>query len=1032
MPRTMILLLLLAATPAAGQTPAPVDQGALTAGAPRETEIGSGASHAFAIALEPGSAYHVEVEQLDTYLEVRWGAGSHARRSNDRVGRTGREEAFWVADAAGSGTLTVGNLTSRPGRYRIALVSRPATDADRERHRAELDAVQPDIAARRAAAARFRELGISHREVRVLDRLSYFAATRGDNQAAREAAEECVALTRGGNRQEELSSCLLALAATFERTGELDRSYALGVEAIAIRDALGDPLLLAHALGDSANVLTLRGDYTESDAARRRSQELARAAGDELAESIAAMSRAVIAGYRGRTEEVVAASEHGREVARRRGNRQVEAVATLNAGIAYGNLGALARSFARIREAIAIAEAEGLKPVVVNARLALGAELVDAEDLVAAERELASAVTLARAIDNAEMASLGESLLGWVLARRGQADAAEERLLAAVASAREAGGKEAEATAYLYQGKARISTGRLDEAAAGLQRAAAMYRELARVDDEGRALLALAEVARAKHDLPAASARAAEALSAFESVRARVALADQRARYGAFRREAYDLAVGVLVERDRLEPGNDHLARAFELAGRARGRAMVEEIAARRGGAPVAPELSDAHQRALDRIGHLQRALIQAHAGGEPDRPTRARLERELEEAVTAEEAVRRRMREGAPALPAGATDEATAADRARSLAADEAVLLYHVGESVSWAFVRTHDGLSVVKLPGQAGLRRQVDGLRALLAQPRVLGAAAYAVAARAAFDALLAPALSGRPHLRRLRVVPDGPLWEIPFEALVTGPASSSRFADLPYVLRRYTVAYQTSAAGPPAAAAAGAQRTDLVAFADPTIPADLEARAEVAMVTRGVFREGERFSLARLPCARREAREVAALFGEGASGLYVGDAARESVVKTDPRIPRARYLLFSTHALLSETMPSQSALVLSLAGDGREDGLLQAHEIDSLQLDADLVVLSGCETGLGDNVRGEGLLGLARAFFHAGARRLVASLWKVSDCSTADLTIDLFRRLRGNADAAGALRAAKLRLLARPASAHPYHWAPFVVVG
>ena len=119
----------------------------------------------------------------------------------------------------------------------------------------------------------------------------------------------------------------------------------------------------------------------------------------------------------------------------------------------------------------------------------------------------------------------------------------------------------------------------------------------------------------------------------------------------------------------------------------------------------------------------------------------------------------------------------------------------------------------------------------------------------------------------------------------------------------------------------------------------------------------------------------------------------------MKADPAVAQARYLLFSTHALLSETLPSQSSLVLSLAGDGNEDGLLQAHEIDALELEADLVVLSGCETALGDNVRGEGLLGLARAFFHAGAHRLVASLWKVADCSAADLIVDLFRRLRSS---------------------------------
>jgi CHAT domain-containing protein/tetratricopeptide (TPR) repeat protein len=1032
MSRKVLLLLLLTAAPVTGQTPPPLDRGALTADAPRESSIEPRASHTFAINLEAGRAYHVEVEQLETYLDVRWKVEAHSRRANDRMGRSGREDVFWVADTPGGATLTVGNLTARPGRYRVALLSREATGADRERHAAELQALKPDIAARREASARFDALGLSHRQVRVLDRLTYLAVAQGDVAAARESGERCVSLTRVAGREEELSSCLLALGIALERAGELDRSYELALEAIAVREALGDPLLVAFAVGDSGRVLTQRGDYTASEAARRRALEISREVGDELSESINEMSLGAIASFRGRTEEALASSERGREVARRRGSREVEAIATLNAGIAYGNLGAIARAIGRIREAIVIAEAEGLKPLLAQARVALGAEHGDAGDLPSAERELAAGVALARAIGDAETVAGGEAQLGWTLARLGRADEAETRLRAAVEAAREAGSPEREATAYLYQGKARILAGRLDEAETAVERAGTMFREMARVDDEGRALLARAEIARARRDLASASARAGEALLAFESVRARVALADQRARYGALRREAYDLAVGVLVERDRLEPGHDHLARAFDLADRARGRAMVEEIAARRGGGPVPPELADAHQRALDRIGHLQQRLIQAHSGGQPDRPSRARLERELDEAVTAEETVRRRIRQSAPPTPAGATDGPTAADQARGLAADEAVLLYHVGDGASWAFLLTRDGLSVATLPGQAALRRQVDELRGLLGQPRVLGAAAYAAAARAAFDTLLRPALSGRPRLRRLRVVPDGPLWEIPFEALLTGPATSARFADLPYVVRRYTVAYQASAAGTPAAAAVAGARPDLVAFADPTFPADLATRAEVAMVTRAVFREGERFSLARLPCAQREAREVAALFGAGTSSVHLGEAARESVVKADPRVARARYLLFSTHALLSETMPSQSSLVLSLTGDGHEDGLLQAQEIDALSLDVDLVVLSGCETGLGDNVRGEGLLGLARAFFHAGARRLVASLWKVSDCSTADLTVDLFRQMRGQPDAAEALRAAKLRLLARPAYAHPYYWAPFVVLG
>jgi CHAT domain-containing protein len=251
---------------------------------------------------------------------------------------------------------------------------------------------------------------------------------------------------------------------------------------------------------------------------------------------------------------------------------------------------------------------------------------------------------------------------------------------------------------------------------------------------------------------------------------------------------------------------------------------------------------------------------------------------------------------------------------------------------------------------------------------------------------------------------------------------------------VLRRYTIGYQAAAAATSTPSSRAGPRPELVAFADPRLPEQGPEREPVARLERAVFREGDRWSLARLPCAAQEARDAAAVFGPARASVHVGDAARESRVKSDAAVARARFLLFATHALLSETLPSQSALVLSLGGDGGEDGLLQVHEIDGLALDADLVVLSACETALGENVRGEGLLGLARAFFHAGARQLVASLWKVADCSAAQVTRELFGRLHGQdrPDVADALRRAKLRLLERPGHAHPYHWAPFVLVG
>jgi CHAT domain-containing protein len=146
--------------------------------------------------------------------------------------------------------------------------------------------------------------------------------------------------------------------------------------------------------------------------------------------------------------------------------------------------------------------------------------------------------------------------------------------------------------------------------------------------------------------------------------------------------------------------------------------------------------------------------------------------------------------------------------------------------------------------------------------------------------------------------------------------------------------------------------------------------------------------------------------------------------------------RYLHFATHGLLDEQSPLSSALALTPPGDaaeGRDNGLLQAWEIfERVRLDADLVVLSACQTGLGKEMGGEGLVGLTRAFQYAGARSVLASLWSVADTSTADLMTKFYSFLRHGRSKDDALRRAQVALIKSAEYSDPFYWAPFVLTG
>ncbi len=147
-------------------------------------------------------------------------------------------------------------------------------------------------------------------------------------------------------------------------------------------------------------------------------------------------------------------------------------------------------------------------------------------------------------------------------------------------------------------------------------------------------------------------------------------------------------------------------------------------------------------------------------------------------------------------------------------------------------------------------------------------------------------------------------------------------------------------------------------------------------------------------------------------------------------DKGVAGARRLHFATHAQIDERHPEDSALVL--AEHPGEDGLLQAREIFNLKLSADLAVLSACQTALGKEVTGEGLIGLSRAFFYAGVPSLVVSLWNVVDSPTPELMLDFYRNLDRPQDKAAALQTAKLAMIGRGAYAHPSYWAPFILLG
>jgi len=327
------------------------------------------------------------------------------------------------------------------------------------------------------------------------------------------------------------------------------------------------------------------------------------------------------------------------------------------------------------------------------------------------------------------------------------------------------------------------------------------------------------------------------------------------------------------------------------------------------------------------------------------------------------------------------------------------------------------------------------------------------YAAAAHALYKAVVEPA-SSLVGDKRLLVVADGALHYAPFGALVTS-GEGSTYDALPYLMKSNEVVYAPSASVIAAVrrqAEGGATGSGVLLIADPVFDASDPRASRPPAHTQGrtgPARDLQLYSaledvtqsppgglkLARLPGSRTEAERLAKL--ALASGRWPDELLDSSASKTNllcRDLTQYCILHFATHGILNAERPQFTGLALSPVWGSEDDGFLKVDEIFNLRLGSPLVMLSACETGLGKQSRGEGVIGLARAFMYAGAPTVGVSLWSVADLSTAELMSEFYKHLLTEepASPSSALRAAQLTMIEGKRFGAPFHWAAFVLVG
>ncbi|HTG32138.1 MAG TPA: CHAT domain-containing protein [Thermoanaerobaculia bacterium] len=509
-----------------------------------------------------------------------------------------------------------------------------------------------------------------------------------------------------------------------------------------------------------------------------------------------------------------------------------------------------------------------------------------------------------------------------------------------------------------------------------------------------------------------ALARIKDSLRIVESVRSQVITDKWRTSFFASKRSYYELLVNLLGQLEERNPGK-YRNEALEGSERARSRGLLDLLAEGNVRAEVPPDLQQKDIELRSRLSWVQ---------GQLGKGSSAYLQAQLDKVQDSMERLEVEIRKRDQHYAEIRYPSTLRADQIRALVDDQTVLLhYFVGDEASFLFVVTRKGLEIHRLPGALALAGQVSQFRSLIQARGPRNLPRFKETAGSLYSTLLGPATAALKGKSRLLIAPDGPLYRLPFEALLTESQGNS-YGELPYLLRRYAVSYI-----PSASVLADLRKSrpienpskKFLAFADPDYRGVSTGGLRASSGTRSQAAVG----LTQLPESGREVKAIAELFPAGDSVLYVGAEATKKNVEQNPLLQRTPLVHFALHGTVSETRPELSGLELS-------DGRLQVSEIFNLRLNAGLLTLSACDTALGREVRGEGMVGLTRAFLYAGARSVVVSLWPVADRSTADFMHDMYRNLpTGKAEA---LRRAKLSMISTREFAEPYYWAPFILSG
>ncbi|MFZ1700207.1 MAG: CHAT domain-containing protein [Pyrinomonadaceae bacterium] len=775
--------------------------------------------------------------------------------------------------------------------------------------------------------------------------------------------------------------------------------------------------------------------------------ELSKVKQDEVAEARALHSMGNVLLDFGEIQQTLDVNLRVLQMWREQKNRRMELVAAGRIGNIWGQTGEYEKALLMNKEVLEIAQEIASKSNEAVALGNIGLSYLSLNQPEMAIKYFEQALPLYRSMNVPVLQPQILNSLGRANIALGNSAKGVEYLESALDLQEKVGYRIDSPPFYIGLGKVYQETGETEKAYQLFQAANSLANETGTLRYSVQSLYYLALVERSRGNFAKAVENLEDGLKLIEKIRGEIRNKDLRTGYFATVQNFYELYIDMLIERSEKENMANNVTLAFEMSERSRSRSLIDLLQEARVDLDkgIKPELRDKQKDLTDEINNKYRKRESLQTSNSTLEQI-DKINAEINDLQIAAETVNTEIDKANPRLASLRNAMPAATKDIQALLDDETVLLeYKLGEKRSFAWLVTKDSIEVFALPGRRTIEEKARAFYDSVMANKKDEQAKTRALAESVSEMLLAQ-VAAKIGDRRIAIVADGVLQYIPFSALpspkskVLSPKSKDQLlveTNEVIVLPSASVLAQLRA-NPKNS---GPDDKTIAIFADPVFDMGdsriakgsnrVEKNTTMAEVLRD-FQFGK--TLPRLLASRQEARNIAGLIDEKNANVRMDfQASLANIEKAD--LKGYKILHFATHGLLNSSRPELSGLVFSLYDKNGQDqdGFLTLNDIYNLDLSSDLVVLSACQTALGKDVRGEGLIGMSRGFLYAGSNRVIASLWKVDDSATAEFMKRFYtNHLRKKMSASQAMRQTKIEMQAIPRYRSPYYWSAFTILG